>query len=326
MRRSSLWVFAALILLVPDPASAVPIFANGQGGVQCSLCHSSVPQLNSYGRYVLMTNFSRGLNRHLQMMQNRSLPIALEAAANVSHPASTGLPALSASIVQWLSAGFLGRDVSYFATVPMVSGGFPAASVDQLWVADNAFDRGNGSLQVGRFATPIFAPWISQPLSLSGYALADLQVGSNATTLADNRWGASYSQVADNGLVANLAYLHGNGSAWSGSLQFLSPETPWSGGIAALSGTSPPQSGRAIATRAEPRSYRTTPAGFSFCRWPRSGTTRHRCRFRTHGARAARNRSKVSMPHALGSVSIRVTNGPTTVSAIRRRITSSMPP
>ncbi len=239
MRRSSLSVVAACLglLVASAPASAVPIFANGQGGVACSLCHSVIPQLNSYGRYVLATNFSRGLNRHLQMTQNQSLPVALEATANVSHPSPAGLPPLSTSIVQWLSAGFLGKDVSYFATVPMVSGGFPASSVDQLWIADNAVDHGRGSLQIGRFATPVFAPWLSQSLSLSGYALAGLQVGANATTLADNRWGASYTHGDDDGVIANVAYLSGNGTAWSGSVQFLSAESHWSGGVAALVGT-----------------------------------------------------------------------------------------
>ncbi|MGC8484998.1 MAG: hypothetical protein ACP5O6_05120 [Candidatus Baltobacteraceae bacterium] len=239
----------ASAFLLPPCALAVPVFANGQGGANCALCHTVVPQLNGYGRYVLMTNFSRGLNRHLQMMQGRSLPVALEATVNASRPTPAGLPALSSSLVQWLSAGFLGKDVSYFATVPVVSGGFPAASVDQLWVADNALDRGHGSLQIGRFPTPIFAPWISQPLSLSGYGIASMQIGSNAATLADNRWGASYTQVGANGLIGNVAYLAGNGplenafatetegNAWSASLQFLSPEKHWSGGIATLFGS-----------------------------------------------------------------------------------------
>ena len=251
MAPTIIWALALFLstLAAPRPASAVPLFANGQGGANCALCHTVVPQLNGYGRYVLMTNFSRGLNRHLQMMQNRSLPVALEATANASHPAPVGLPSLSSSLVQWISAGFLGKDLSYFATVPMVSGGFPSSSVDQLWLADNTLDRGNGSLQVGRFATPVFAPWTSQSLSLSGYGIASMQVGSNAATLADNRWGASYTQVGASGLIGNIAYLAGNGpiehafasgtegNAWSASLQFLSPEKRWSGGFATLFGS-----------------------------------------------------------------------------------------
>ncbi|MHB1550021.1 MAG: hypothetical protein ACYDG0_04420 [Vulcanimicrobiaceae bacterium] len=226
----------------PKPALAIPVLANGQGGVNCGLCHTAVPQLNSYGRYVLMTNFSRGLNKHLQMMQNRSLPVALEASVH-------------SALVQFLSAGFIGPKVSYFASVPVETGGFPASAVDQLWVAYNGLARGEGSLQIGKFPTPVFAPWTSQPLSLSGYGLANLQVGSNDSMLADNRWGASYTQVGHLGWIGNVSYLTGagpiesafhsagEGAAWTGSIQYLSPESRWSGGIAGLRGSYPLPSG-----------------------------------------------------------------------------------
>ncbi len=232
----------AWLLSTPKPAPAIPVLANGQGGVNCGLCHTAVPHLNSYGRYVLMTNFSRGLNKHLQMMQNRSLPVALEVS-------------VYRALVQFLSAGFIGPKVSYFASVPVETGGFPASSVDQLWVAYNGLGRGDGSLQIGKFPTPVFAPWMSQPLSLSGYGLASLQVGLNDSTLADNRWGASYTQAGHLGLIGNVSYLQGagpierafhsagEGTAWTGSIQYLSPESRWSGGIAGLGGSYPLPSG-----------------------------------------------------------------------------------
>ncbi len=244
------WSFSS-----PKSASAIPVFANGQGGVNCGLCHTAVPHLNSYGRYVLMTNFSRGLNKHLQMMQNGSLPVALEVTANASNPPAPILPGVSSAIVQFLAGGFVGPDVSYFASVPVVTGGFPAGSVDQIWGAYNGFSHGNGSLQIGRFPTPIFAPWTSQSLSLSGYAVATLPVGLNGSTLADNRWGASYTQMGHLGLIGNVSYLTGaapierafssagEGTAWSASIQYLSPESRWSGGLAGLRGSYPLPSG-----------------------------------------------------------------------------------
>jgi mono/diheme cytochrome c family protein len=241
----------------PKSALAIPVLANGQGGVNCGLCHSAVPHLNSYGRYVLMTNFSRGLNKHLQMMQNRSLPVALEITANVSNPPDPLLPGVHSAIVQFLSGGFIGPKVSYFASVPVVSGGFPASAVDQVWFAYNGFSHENGSLQIGKFPTPIFAPWTSQSLSLSGYGLAGLQVGLNNSTIADNRWGASYTQFGHLGLIGNLSYVRGagpiehafsslgEGTAVTGSIQYLSPESRWSGGIAGQSGSYPLPSGAA---------------------------------------------------------------------------------
>ncbi|MHB8462346.1 MAG: c-type cytochrome [Vulcanimicrobiaceae bacterium] len=233
------------VLAGTAPSRAIPVLANGQGGVSCSLCHSAVPQLNRYGRYVLMTNFSRGLNAHLQWLQNRSQPLALEMTANASNQPDPTLPKVFSGLDQFLSAGFLGRDVSYFASVPIVSGGFPATSVDQVWLAYNGLSHGNASVQIGRFPTPMFAPWMSQSLSLSPYAIASLPIGLNASTIADNRWGTSYTQFGHLGLVGNISFLRGagEGSAWTTSAQYLSPESSWSGGVAALSGAYPLPSG-----------------------------------------------------------------------------------
>lgn len=139
--------------------------------------------------------------------------------------------------------------------MPVVAGGFPAGSVDQIWGAYNGFSHGNGSLQIGKFPTPIFAPWTSQSLSLSGYAVATLPVGLNGSTLADNRWGASYTQMGHLGLIGNVSYLNGTapierafssggeGTALSASIQYLSPESRWSGGLAGLRGSYPLPSG-----------------------------------------------------------------------------------
>ncbi len=248
-------IFLACVFGTAKAALAIPVFANGQGGVSCSLCHTTVPQLNRYGRYVLMTNFSRGLNKHLQMMQNRSMPVALEMTANASSQPAPMLPRVYSALVQFLSGGYLGSDVSYFASVPVETSGFPADAVDQVWAAYNGFSHGNGSLQIGKFPTPMFAPWISQTLSLSGYALGALPVGLNGAATADNRWGASYTQTMHLGLIGNVSYLGGTGpierafdtagegTAWTGSLQYLSPESRWSGGVAALIGSNPMPSG-----------------------------------------------------------------------------------
>ncbi len=228
-----------------------------------------------------MTNFSKGLNKHLQMMQNRSLPAALEVTGNASNPSDPMLPSVYSALVQFLSGGFVGPYVSYFASVPVVTGGFPANSVDQVWGAYNGFSHGNGSLQIGRFPTPIFAPWTSQSLSLSGYGVATLPVGLNASTLADNRWGASYTQFGHLGLIGNVSYLNGTGplerafsngaegTAWTGSLQYLSPESRWSGGFAGLRGSYPLPSGATDSYTRARRSLRTAVNDTNRRQWER---------------------------------------------------------
>ena len=77
----------------------------------------------------------------------------------------------------------------------------------------------------------------------------------NGSTLADNCWGASYTQLGHLGLIGNVSYLRGTdpierafrsggeGTAWTASLQYLSPESRWSGGFAGLRGLYPLPSG-----------------------------------------------------------------------------------
>ncbi|MHB8239601.1 MAG: hypothetical protein ACYDFS_08150 [Vulcanimicrobiaceae bacterium] len=255
----TLVVLLSLLFANPLTARAIPVLANGQGGVSCSMCHTAPPQLNATGRYILATNFAKVLDAHSQMLNDKKMPAALEVTVNAANQPTPGLPNVYSGLVQLLTAGFLGKDVTYYASIPIEEGGFPAASVDQSWIAYNGFSHGNGSLQVGMFPTPIFAPWISQTLTLSGYGLAAIPVGLNAVGIGDNRWGASYTQIGTKGLVGNVAYMTsagplekaydgdldagGEGQSLVGSLQYLWPQSRWTGGLAAMTGSYPLPSG-----------------------------------------------------------------------------------
>jgi cytochrome c553 len=261
LKPATLWPAAAvaLLLALARPASAIPVFANGQGGVTCELCHTAPPNLNAYGRYVYASNFTRGLDSHSQMVQNAKEPLSLQVSANGSNEPDPGLPKTYAGIVGLISAGYLGKDVTYYASVPIVEGGFPATQIDQLWAAYNGFSAGNGSLQIGKFPTPVLAPWTSQSLSLSGYALAEMPVGLNTVGLGDNRWGASYSQIGKGGLIGNVAYVSntgavegaynsapsagGEGQSYVASVMFVNPDAHFTGGVAVLNGNFPLPSG-----------------------------------------------------------------------------------
>lgn len=256
-----LWLVALIWAGIASPkaAESIPVFANGQGGVSCDLCHSAPPNLNAYGRYILATNFSKGLDPHAQMRENLRDPISFQIAGNGSNTPDPTLPKTYVDLAQFLAGGFFGQDVSYYASVPVVEGGFPAPAVDQVWGAYNGFFSGKGSVQVGKFPTPIFAPWLSQSLSLAGYSLAAMPVGMNTVGVGDNRWGASYTQMGSKGLIANVAYLTnsgtserafdsdvdsgGIGQSYVGSLQFMNPLSHFTGGIAAMGGTFPLPSG-----------------------------------------------------------------------------------
>jgi cytochrome c553 len=253
--------FVAAAVARSSPALAIPVFANGQG-VSCSQCHSAPPNLNPYGRYIMATNFAKVLDAHAQMRENLRDPISIIVAANGSNQPDPNLPKVVLGLLQANSAGYLGQDVTYYASVPIVDSGFPAAGVDQLWLAYNGFDRGNGSLQVGDFPTPVFAPWLSQSMSLSGYALAAMPVGLNFVGVGDNRWGASYTQMGGGGLIANVAYMTNagpleraydsnmvdataaaEGQSYVVSLQHMGIASHFTGGVAFMGGTFPLPSG-----------------------------------------------------------------------------------
>jgi len=248
-------------IATPKPAESIPVFAIGQG-VSCEQCHSAPPNLNAYGRYILATNFAKVLDAHAQMRENLVDPVSLEVTGNGSNTPDPTLPKVYAGLAQFLSAGYLGNDVTYYASVPIVEDGFPAQAVDQFWAAYNGFSSGNGSLQAGKFPTPIFAPWLSQSLSLAGYSLAAMPVGLNTVGVGDNRWGTSYTQIGHNGLIANVAYLTNTGpleraynsnvnnttaaaegQSYVVSLQQMAIGSRLTGGIAAMGGTFPLPSG-----------------------------------------------------------------------------------
>jgi mono/diheme cytochrome c family protein len=249
----------AVAFNAPMRAWAIPVFANGQNGVSCEQCHNAPPNLNAYGRFVMATNFVKGLDAHTQMRENEKLPVAVQLAENDSNTPDPSLPKVYTGVAGLLSGGYLGQSVTYYASVPVVLGGYPAAAVDQVWAAYDGLSGGSGSLQVGKFPTPVLAPWLSNSLSLTGYALAALPVGLNSVGVGDNRWGASYSQTGSRGLVGTVAYLTSTGAAenaYNGnvnyggegrsgvaSLQYLDPSSHFTGGLAALTGTYPLPSG-----------------------------------------------------------------------------------
>jgi cytochrome c553 len=256
-----LTVLVATVMAAPERAAAIPVLANGQR-VSCSQCHSAPPNLNPYGRYIMVTNFSKVLDAHAQMRENLSDPVSVIVAGNGTNIPDPNISKIVLGLLQVNSAGYIGQDVTYYASIPIVDGGFPAAGVDQLWGAYNGFFHGNGSLQIGDFPTPMFSPWLSQSMSLAGYTLAAMPVGLNAVGIGDNRWGASYTQIGSNGLVANVAYMTNEGpleraydtnannstsaavgESWVASLQQMSFNSHFTGGLAAMAGTFPLPSG-----------------------------------------------------------------------------------
>ncbi|HTX60362.1 MAG TPA: hypothetical protein VMH02_11910, partial [Verrucomicrobiae bacterium] len=50
-------VFGIAIAAMAAPAEAMPVFAQAYG-VKCNVCHTQVPALNTYGRYIQRTGYA----------------------------------------------------------------------------------------------------------------------------------------------------------------------------------------------------------------------------------------------------------------------------
>lgn len=252
----------------PAAARAIPLFANAQGGVSCETCHNVPPNLNAYGRFILATNFSRGIDPHAQMRNNKRDPISLLLTDDESNQNPLGVHTNYSFFDAAISGGYLGPKFTYYAAIPFVENGFPATSVYQSWIAYNGFSNGNGSLRVGKFATPFLEPWLGLPaVSLTAYAPTTLVVGQNTVGVGENRWGASYTESSANGLIATVGYMTdqgpiesaynsqkvlgpqflgppGNqGASYVASMEYVKPSSRLSGGVAFMGGQFPLASG-----------------------------------------------------------------------------------
>jgi len=194
---------ALFVLIIHSRADAVPVLANGQG-VSCQTCHTTFPGLTAYGMMTMMSNF--------QILdwkkQHEALPVAIRLQiesylANKDQPASTTVKTLSL-----FTAGFLGRNFTYYVEQPIVDTGQPGIT-EQAWLSWNRLLGGTNSLQVGKYHTPFpFMP--AHGWTLSDYLLATQDNGQNTFEPNDSHWGVAFNGMS-NEFMYNLAYLAGNG-------------------------------------------------------------------------------------------------------------------
>ena len=191
--RAALWGIAlsgALLLSSGAQALAMPMFAQAYG-VKCTVCHTQVPALNSYGRYVQRTGYA-SLDPHLL---KRSIPIWVGVNTwydtqdpDKPHYTQFGNVALHAG-------GFLGNgsnsNWSYHVHQWIVENDV-AGGVDTLWASYNNLLHRDGHLMFGKIEAPgpsAFSQW----MDLSGFSSAEYTVGEHAWQNDGNRWGAKFN-------------------------------------------------------------------------------------------------------------------------------------
>ncbi len=190
--------------------NAMPVFAKAYG-IKCSVCHTVVPTLNAYGRYVQRTGYA-SLNRDVLKTVS---PIWIgeqvngDSAGGVSgnsptYTTSPGNLALHA-------AGYAAPDWTFHVQQWLLQNDQGGGALDTAWFTYNNLFHRDGHLFLGKIEAPAPSPF-SQWSDLSSFATPEITVGEHGWALDANRWGTK------------LAYIHKSLDAeagWLGSTNGL---------------------------------------------------------------------------------------------------------
>lgn len=184
--------------LWPRAALALPTFAQAYQ-VDCSVCHSFVPGLNAYGRYVQSTAFGALDPKVL----HKVLPFVIRETVNYK---STGnLDTENAQTKQlkytWLglsvnAVGAINKYISYRLEQSLYSNNRGGGSTGHFWVSYNQLLNGDGHLILGKFdapAPPAYSFWMD-----SGLKEGSITVGQHSYNIGGQRWGVGFNYVPIN--------------------------------------------------------------------------------------------------------------------------------
>jgi hypothetical protein len=227
-------VVGAILTLVGvlyKPTEALPTFAKAYGE-SCQVCHTTVPQLNAYGRYVQRTGYA-ALERSVL---NGSTPFTLSESANgdtgSAPPGKTQMGNLALHLT-----GYAAPDITYhvhqwFAQHDQ-SGG-----LDTLQVAYSNLFKHYGHLFVGKLSNlPVPGPFSNQS-DLAPYATSEMMVGEHMYMLDMMRWGTELTYVRPT-FFAGAAWL-GSNADLNGATDFSANNDKTFQWIAALAGPDKP--------------------------------------------------------------------------------------
>jgi hypothetical protein len=191
---------AALAAVSANPAHAMPVFAQAYGE-NCEVCHSAVPALNAYGRYVQRTGYA-SLDPGTV---HQTVPIWI--GFNPTYDAQ-GSPKTEVGNLAIHGAGFIGDDFTFHAQEWFVNSNEPGFT-DTLWVTYNNLLHRDGHLFFGKVQDSSPSPY-SQWYELAVFAENTITVGEHSWEIGANRWGAKMT-YEHNWIDAQAAYLGPSG-------------------------------------------------------------------------------------------------------------------
>lgn len=208
------YTLAILTLTLPAvalsvrPAQALPNFAQAYG-VQCSTCHTTVPQLNAYGRYVQRTGYA-ALSRDLV---DTKIPVSIQESPNFD--TSSGSGHIEAGNTAVHVAGYITPSITAHIHQWFVQDG-ETGGLDTFQLAYNF--KNDLHLFAGKLsALPVPGPF-SNGSDLTPYASAELQVGEHIYQSDMMRWGAALSYAGPK-IYTQVAWFGAN-SDWDGASDY----------------------------------------------------------------------------------------------------------
>ncbi|MGC1381578.1 MAG: hypothetical protein WA814_11225 [Candidatus Baltobacteraceae bacterium] len=200
---------ATFVVCAARPVSAMPVFAQAYG-VKCSVCHTQVPALNTYGRYVQRTGYA-SLDPHVL---RRALPVWWD--QSVNYDSENAPPQTQFGNMAIHAVGYLGNDVTYHFQQWILEDN-QAGDLDTFWVTYNNLLHRDGHLFLGLVEAPGPSPY-SQWMDLAGFTTPEIAVGEHVYQLDANRWGTKFNYIkGDLDLEASWLYASGG---WSASSNF----------------------------------------------------------------------------------------------------------
>jgi hypothetical protein len=242
--------------LWPKAALALPTFAQAYQ-VDCSVCHSFVPGLNAYGRYVQSTAFG-ALDPKLL---HKVLPFVVR--ETVNYKSVGDLDTVNAQTKQLKytglglsvnAVGAINKYISYRLEQSLYSNNRGGGTTGHFWVSYNQLFNGDGHLILGKFdapAPPAYSFWMD-----SGLKEGSITVGQHSYNIGGQRWGIGFNYVPINyekqpykvqvayvgnspSMYNNTAFdsLAGSDRAFQYKVAFARPDNPVEVGLYGAVGT-----------------------------------------------------------------------------------------
>ena len=236
---------AAVVAINHAPAVAMPTFGEAYG-VACSQCHTAVPALNSYGRYVQRSQYayldSAVLKKALPLWVGYQTNYDSQGSAPDTHKTIFGNVAVHA-------VGVVSDNWSYHVQ-QWLKNDNQGGGLDTAWVSYNGLFRHHGYLELGKLEVPAPSPY-GMWLEIAPFNTPEVTVGEHAYQLDANRWGAKAGYLhgslsaeaayvgSDADLNGASEFVPGNGKALQYRVAFMKPKNPVEVGVYGTTGTFP---------------------------------------------------------------------------------------